>query len=104
MLARQTGAAKEIKELIRNSSDEVKKGVWLVSETGATLSAIEGYIVTVNEHMEAIAPSARKQSVGLAGINATVAEMDQVTPRNAAMVEEADAAGSKLAGWSASSN
>lgn len=94
---RSAQAAKEIKELIRNSSAEVQNGVKLVSETGATLSAIETYIATVNEHMDAIALSAREQSSDLAGVNAAVTQMDQVTQRNATMVEEATAAGAALA-------
>ncbi|MBP1883219.1 methyl-accepting chemotaxis protein [Sinorhizobium mexicanum] len=94
---RSAQAAREIKELIRNSSTEVQNGVKLVSETGATLRAIETYIVTVNEHMDAIALSAREQSSDLAGVNAAVTQMDQVTQRNATMVEEATAAGVALA-------
>ncbi|MBB4185601.1 methyl-accepting chemotaxis protein [Sinorhizobium terangae] len=94
---RSAQAAKEIKELIRNSSAEIQNGVKLVSETGATLRAIENYIVTVNEHMDAVALSAREQSSDLAGVNSAVTQMDQVTQRNATMVEEATAAGAALA-------
>jgi methyl-accepting chemotaxis protein len=94
---RSAKAAKEIKELIRNSSVEVGSGVKLVSETGEALKTIEGYIVTINQHMDAIATSAREQSVGLSEVNTAVNQMDQVTQQNAAMVEEANAAGANLA-------
>jgi methyl-accepting chemotaxis protein len=94
---RSAKAAKEIKELIRNSSAEVGSGVKLVSETGEVLKTIEGYIVTINQHMDAIATSAREQSVGLSEVNTAVNQMDQVTQQNAAMVEEANAAGATLA-------
>lgn len=94
---RSAQAAKEIKELIRNSSVEVQSGVKLVSETGEALKTIESYIVTVNHHMDAIATSAREQSVGLAEVNTAVNQMDQVTQQNAAMVEETSAAGATLA-------
>ncbi|TCM50791.1 methyl-accepting chemotaxis protein [Rhizobium sp. PP-F2F-G48] len=94
---RSAKAAKEIKELIRNSSIEVQNGVKLVSETGTALRTIEGYIVTVNQHMDAIATSAREQSVGLGEVNTAVNQMDQVTQQNAAMVEETSAAGATLA-------
>ncbi|TCM55738.1 methyl-accepting chemotaxis protein [Rhizobium sp. PP-F2F-G48] len=94
---RSAKAAKEIKELIRNSSVEVQNGVRLVSETGDALKTIEGYIVTVNQHMDAIATSAREQSVGLAEVNTAVNQMDQVTQQNAAMVEESNAASATLA-------
>ena len=94
---RSAQAAKEIKDLIRNSSVEVQSGVRLVSETGEALKTIEAYIVTVNQHMDAIATSAREQSVGLVEVNTAVNRMDQVTQQNAAMVEETSAAGATLA-------
>ncbi|WP_143238726.1 methyl-accepting chemotaxis protein [Agrobacterium tumefaciens] len=97
---RSAKAAKEIKDLIRNSSIEVQNGVKLVSETGEALKTIEGYIVTVNHHMDSIATSAREQSVGLGEVNTAVNQMDQVTQQNAAMVEETSAAGATLAGES----
>lgn len=94
---RSAQAAKEIKDLIRNSSVEVQTGVRLVSDTGRALKTIEGYVITVNEHMDAIATSAKEQSVGLAEVNTAVNQMDQVTQQNAAMVEETSAAGATLA-------
>ncbi len=94
---RSAKAAKEIKDLIRNSSVEVENGVKLVSDTGEALKAIESYIVTINQHMDAIATSSREQSVGLSEVNTAVNQMDQVTQQNAAMVEEANAAGATLA-------
>jgi len=94
---RSAKAAKEIKDLIRNSSMDVQSGVKLVSDTGEALKTIEGYIVTVNQHMESIATSSKEQSVGLAEVNTAVNQMDQVTQQNAAMVEETSAAGVSLA-------
>ncbi len=94
---RSAQAAKEIKDLIRNSSGEVQNGVKLVSQTGEALKTIEGYIVTINQHMDSIATSAREQSVGLSEVNTAVNQMDQVTQQNAAMVEETNAAGATLA-------
>jgi hypothetical protein len=76
---------------------EVGNGVKLVSETGTALQTIVSHIVTINQHMEAIATSAREQSVGLSEVNTAVNQMDQVTQQNAAMVEEANAAGATLA-------
>jgi methyl-accepting chemotaxis protein len=94
---RSAQAAKEIKELIRNSSDEVKNGVKLVSETGEALKMIQENIVAVNDHMQAIASSAREQATGLSEVNSAVNQMDQVTQQNAAMVEESNAASATLA-------
>jgi methyl-accepting chemotaxis protein len=98
---RSAKAAKEIKDLIQNSNDEVQSGVRLVSQTGESLRTIEAQIVTMNHHMDSIATSAREQSIGLAEVNTAVNQMDQVTQQNAAMVEEANAAGATLAAESA---
>jgi len=94
---RSAKAAKEIKDLIQASTNEVETGVKLVSETGSALRAIEGLIVSINQHMDAIATSAREQSVGLSEVNTAVNSMDQTTQQNAAMVEETNAASNTLA-------
>ncbi len=95
---RSAQAAKEIKDLIRNSSEEVSSGVKLVQETGQALKVIEEQVVTINTQLDAIAISAKEQSVGLAEVNTAVNQMDQVTQQNAAMVEESTAASATLAG------
>ncbi|MGV1769022.1 methyl-accepting chemotaxis protein [Agrobacterium vitis] len=94
---RSAQAAKEIKDLIRNSASEVENGVKLVTATGEVLKVIEGHVVAINGQLDAIAISAREQSVGLSEVNIAVNQMDQVTQQNAAMVEEATAASSSLA-------
>ncbi|MFC5756175.1 methyl-accepting chemotaxis protein [Rhizobium sp. GCM10022189] len=94
---RSAAAAKEIKDLIRNSSVEVQGGVQLVRETGDALKTIENLIVSINQHMDAIATSSREQSTGLSEVNSAVNQMDQVTQQNAAMVEETNAASATLA-------
>ncbi len=94
---RSAQAAKEIKELIRTSADEVESGVKLVTATGDALKVIEQHVVAINTQLDAIATSAREQSVGLAEVNTAVNQMDQTTQQNAAMVEEATAASSSLA-------
>ncbi|MDP9563647.1 UNVERIFIED_ORG: methyl-accepting chemotaxis protein [Rhizobium nepotum] len=94
---RSAQAAKEIKGLIRNSSEEVSTGVKLVSDTGEALRTIQQNIVAVNDHMEAITSSAKEQATGLSEVNSAVNQMDQVTQQNAAMVEETNAASATLA-------
>lgn len=94
---RSASAAKEIKELIRKSADEVDNGVKLVTATGEVLKIIGDQVVSINAQLDAIATSAREQSVGLKEVNIAVNQMDQVTQQNAAMVEEATAASASLA-------
>jgi methyl-accepting chemotaxis protein len=94
---RSAQAAREIKDLIRASTEEVANGVKLVSDTGAALKTIESFITTVNVQMNAIATAAKEQATGLAEVNTAVNQMDQFTQQNAAMVEETNAASAGLA-------
>jgi methyl-accepting chemotaxis protein len=55
----------------------------------------------VNGHVESIATAAREQATALAEINSSVNHMDQMTQKNAAMVEETTAASATLAQESA---
>lgn len=94
---RSASAAREIKSLIKNSSADVTAGVQLVGEAGASLRIIEGHISLIDQHMASISASAREQALGLKEVNSAVNQMDQVTQKNATMVEETNAAGAKLA-------
>ncbi len=94
---RSANAAKEIKTLISASASEVEGGVSLVRATGDALVEIERLVLRVNDHVESIATAAREQSTALAEINTSVNHMDQMTQKNAAMVEETTAASETLA-------
>ncbi|MQW15060.1 HAMP domain-containing protein [Sinorhizobium meliloti] len=93
---RAASAAKDIKSLISKSGGEVATGVKLVQATGAALGQIETRVLKINDHIHSIATAAREQSTGLGEVSTAVNQMDQVTKRNAAMVEEANAATHKL--------
>ncbi|MDO6962604.1 methyl-accepting chemotaxis protein [Rhizobium alvei] len=94
---RSASAAQEIKSLIDASSTEVSSGARLVQQTGEVLSEISQKIVNVSERVEMIAMASRDQSNALGEVNSSVNEMDQMTQRNAAMVEETNAATRQLA-------
>ena len=94
---RSAEAAKEIKTLISASSRQVGEGVQLVGDTGEALKRIGGQIERVTSITVEIVASSQEQSSGLKQVNVAVAEMDQVTQQNAAMVEEATAASHSLA-------
>ncbi|MBB6162019.1 methyl-accepting chemotaxis protein [Rhizobium wenxiniae] len=96
LASRSADAAREIKQLIRISADEVKDGVRSVRDTGEALTGISRRIEAINVQVEAIAVSAREQSVGLGEINSAVNLLDQGTQQNAAMVEENNAASALL--------
>lgn len=90
-------AAKDIKGLIEKSGSEVKIGGELVTATGTALREIGEDVLRIDEHVKSIVTSAREQSVGLNEINTAISQMDQVTQKNAAMVEETNAASHTLA-------
>lgn len=94
---RSAEAAKDVKTRIMTSSDQVAAGVALVNETGEALQRIIGRIGEISELVSRIAASAGQQSIGLQQVNTAVSEMDSVTQRNAAMVEQATAAARSLA-------
>jgi methyl-accepting chemotaxis protein len=94
---RSADAAKEIKGLIRASSEQVDKGVKLVGETGQTLDQILGQVIEINDLVGEIAASSKEQATGLAEVNAAVNQMGQVIHQNGAMVEQSAAATNALA-------
>ncbi|MCY1664573.1 methyl-accepting chemotaxis protein [Rhizobium sp. SL86] len=89
---RSAEAAKDIRNLISTSSDQVKHGVALVESTSQTLNGIVQKVAEIDEVIAAIASSAREQASGIQNINESVAQMDRATQQNAAMVEESTAA------------
>ncbi|CDZ69014.1 methyl-accepting chemotaxis protein [Neorhizobium galegae] len=94
---RSAGAAKEIKDLITQSSREVGAGAGLVQQAGEVLAAISQQITGVSQHVEMIATASRDQSAALQDINNSVNRMDQMTQQNGAMVGETTEASRRLA-------
>ncbi|MBY6139486.1 CHASE3 domain-containing protein [Leisingera daeponensis] len=93
---RSSDAAMEIKTLISDSSRQVDQGVDLVGRAGQALQSIVGRVSHISQLVSEIAEGAEEQSTGLHEINTGVTQLDQVTQQNAAMVEEATAAGHML--------
>jgi len=95
---RSAGAAKEIKELINQSSHEVSAGAGLVQQAGEVLANISHQITGISHHVEMIATASKDQSAALQDINNSVNRMDQMTQQNGAMVGETTEASRRLAG------
>ncbi|WP_320202821.1 methyl-accepting chemotaxis protein [Agrobacterium rosae] len=89
---RSADAAREIKTLINQSTNEVGTGALLVQEAGQVLSDISTQIVVVSQHVETIATATADQASALQEVNGSVNQMDQMTQQNAAMAEESSAA------------
>lgn len=93
---RSSDAAMEIKTLISDSSQQVERGVDLVGDAGTALENIVQQVSHITTLISEIAEGAAEQSTGLHEINIGMTQLDQVTQQNAAMVEEATAAGHLL--------
>lgn len=94
---RSAGAAKEIKELIRDSVGKVADGSQLVNESGATLKEIVVSVQKVTQMISDITEASEEQSAGIEQVNKAISQMDEMTQQNAALVEEASAAGESMA-------
>jgi methyl-accepting chemotaxis protein len=89
---RSARAAKDIKALIGDSVEKVQAGSQLVDESGKALAGIIGSAKQVADIVEEIAAASHEQSGGIEQVNRAVTQMDEVTQKNAALVEEAAAA------------
>jgi methyl-accepting chemotaxis protein-1 (serine sensor receptor) len=93
---RSAAAAKEIKELITASVEQVDAGTQLVDKAGATMDEIVSSVQRVTSIMTEIMIAGEEQSEGINQINQAIVQMDEVTQQNAALVEEAAAAANSL--------
>ena len=93
---RSAHAAKEVKALIGDSSDQVEGGAALVAEAGETMQDIVENFRQVAVLVGEIASASKEQSAGVDQVSDAVSQMDEVTQHNAALVEQAAAAAGSL--------
>lgn len=94
---RSSDAARNIKELINDSVSKVGSGAELVADSGNTLMAIAKAVDDVSVSMSEISGAAQEQSYGIRQVNTAISNMDQMTQKNAALVEEASATSEGMA-------
>ena len=88
-LAQRSGdAAKEIRDLIKDSVGKVENGGKLVDQTGQTLKEIMTAAKKVSDIVAEITAAAREQASGIEQVNKAILQMDQATQQNAALVEQ----------------
>lgn len=88
---RSAAAAKEIKTLIGVSVERVEAGSRLVEQAGVTMDKVVASVQRVTDIIGDITTASAQQSAGIERVNVTIAQMDEVTQQNAALVEEAAA-------------
>jgi methyl-accepting chemotaxis protein len=88
---RSAEAAKQIKTLIEGSVVEVSSGGKQAESAGKAIDEIVVNVQTVNELIGEIASASDEQSAGVIEINKAIVQLEDVTQRNAGVVQDAAA-------------
>ncbi|MDR6477396.1 methyl-accepting chemotaxis protein [Paraburkholderia graminis] len=99
---RSASAAKEVRDLITQAVATVSDGSALVEDTGLTMREILESVQRVAELMQKISTASEEQHSGIAQATVAISQMDEVTQRNAALVEQVSAAAQSMAAQSRS--
>lgn len=85
---RSAAAAKEIKELIDDSTLKVDAGSKQVHQAGTTMQEIVSSVKKVSEIVGEISNASMEQTVGIEQISNAINQLDEMTQQNANLVEE----------------
>ncbi|MDD2730167.1 methyl-accepting chemotaxis protein [Malikia sp.] len=96
LAGRSAEAAREIKSLITQSVDAVNLGSSQVGRAGATMGQIVTSIAEFSAIMQAVMHAMKEQADGVQQVTEVMAQLDQNTQQNAALVEESAAAARSL--------
>ena len=96
-LAQRSGvAAKEIRDLIAQSTEQITEGTKQMNHAGETIDEVVRSVRDVGELIRQITNATHEQSIGIAQVNEAVTQLDTVTQQNAALVEESAASAEGL--------
>ena len=104
LAGRSAQAAKQIKELISDSVTKVGDGAKLVDRSGEMLREIVEATQKVSTIVAEIAAATRQQSAGIGEVNSAITKIDEMTGKNAALVQENAAMAAALLDRTASLN
>lgn len=93
---RSAGAAKEIKDLINDSTRKVQAGEQQVQRAGTTMAEVVESVRMVMQIVGNISVSSMEQSKGISEVGKSVVEMENVVQQNSAQVEQVAAASASL--------
>ena len=93
---RSADAAKEIKQLIGSSVDQVEAGSRLVGAAGASMDDIVSQVRRVSSLIGEISAATLEQTAGIGNVSTAVTQLDHSTQQNAALVEQSAAAADSL--------
>ncbi|MFZ5567548.1 MAG: methyl-accepting chemotaxis protein [Pseudomonadota bacterium] len=96
-LAQRSGnAAKEIRELIAQSADQISLGAGRMQDAHKTIDHVVDSVNEVGALINQISTAAREQTAGVSQVNEAINHLDQLTQQNAALAEESAAASEGL--------
>jgi methyl-accepting chemotaxis protein len=90
------GAAREIKQLIGESAEQIRAGTGIAGAAGDTMRAVLDKVQGVASLLGTIHGASEQQALGVAEVGRAIAEIDASTQQNAAMVEQAAAAAASM--------
>ncbi len=93
---RSAAAAQEIKLLIGNSVEQIESGALRVNRAGGTMEHIVTSVGRLAAIMSDITHASQGQSDGIEQVTHAIAELDELTQQNAALVEQAAAAAESM--------
>ena len=96
LASRSAQAAREIKLLIEASVTRVDSGIALVNSAGSTMSEIQRTVTNVSQLIQTVAETSVVQEERASGVSDAVRDLDDVTQKNAALVEEVAATSESL--------
>ncbi len=89
---RSASAAREIKDLIKDSLEKVSIGSDLVNKSGKKLEDIVGCVELVNNIITEIDTASQEQTTGIGQVNDSILQIDSITQQNAALAQQTSAA------------
>jgi aerotaxis receptor len=93
---RSANAAKEIRDLIGHSVQQVSEGARQMHAASATIDSVVQEVQRVSDLVLQITHATQEQSQGIAQVNEAVTQLDSVTQQNAALVEQSTASAASL--------
>ena len=93
---RTTAAAREIRQLIAESSERIQVGGTQTDNALERMKEALGAVSTVGTVLTEISHASGEQTLGISQVHEAISQMDTITQQNAAMVEELAATASTL--------
>lgn len=96
-LAQRSGsAAKEIRQLIARSAEQIEEGSRQMKTASQTIDDVVHAVRDVGNLIQVITSATKEQATGISQVNEAVAQLDSVTQQNAALVEQSAASAAGL--------